>query len=61
MPETQKQLRAAHAVAEGESHVMPKKVADEMIRAFHGHKMSELPESASTKHKVYHRLYGRSD
>lgn len=58
MPETQKQLRAAHEVAEGKSHIMPKKVADEMIRAFHGHSMSELPERASTKKKMHDKLYG---
>lgn len=61
MPESQAQLRAAHEVDEGKSHIMPKKVAEEMIRAFHGHSMSELPERADTKHKVYRRLYGRSD
>ena len=59
MPETQAQLRLAHVVAEGSSKAMPKKVADEMISAFHGHKMSELPEKAGTKEKVHRNLYGR--
>lgn len=37
---------------------MPRKVADEMIKAFHGHSMSELPERADTKKKMHDRLYG---
>ena len=59
MPQTQAQLRLAHAVAEGKSDKMPGKVAKEMISAFHGHHMSELPEKAGTKSKVKSNLYGR--
>jgi hypothetical protein len=33
MPESKKQLRAAYAVVEGKSKIMPKKVAREMIAA----------------------------
>jgi len=59
VPESQAQLRAAHSVAEGKSHIFPKKVADEMIRAFHGRHMDELPERASVKEKMHQKLYGR--
>lgn len=58
MPESRAQLRLAHEVDEGKSHAMPKSVADEMIKAFHGHSMSELPEKADTKKAVYHKIYG---
>ncbi len=37
---------------------MPRKVAEEMIKAFHGHSMSELPERANAKKKMHDRLYG---
>lgn len=39
---------------------MPKKVADEMIKAFHGHHVSELPEHADGKKAVYAKIYGTS-
>lgn len=60
MPESRAQLRLAHEVAEGGSHAMPKKVADEMIKAFHGHHVSELPEHADGKKAVYAKIYGTS-
>lgn len=46
MPTSRAQLRLAHAVEEGRSKKMPESVADEMIRAFHGHRMHELPDHA---------------
>lgn len=60
MPESQAQLRLAHAVAEGNSKAMPKKTAEEMINAFHGRKMSELPEHTSdSKERTRRSLFGK--
>lgn len=59
MPESQAQLRLAHSVAEGKSKAMPRKVAEEMINAFHGHSMSELPDKATTRDRVRKNLYGK--
>jgi hypothetical protein len=59
MPESQAQVRLAHAVAEGGARsAMPPKVAREIIEKMHGRKMGSLPEKAATR-KRKRGLFGR--
>lgn len=51
MPQSRAQLRLAHEVLEGKSDRLPPKVAQEMVAAFHGHSMDELPERSTPKKK----------
>lgn len=44
MPDSQAQVRLAHAVASGSSSAMPVSAAKEIISKMHGRSMSDLPK-----------------